>query len=52
MIKIDHTVEIENYLAFERESLTKHEFLFQSIISMAGASFEHNFASEALSEQM
>ena len=42
MIKIDHTVEIEEYLAFERESLTKNEFLFQSIIPMAGASFEHN----------
>lgn len=42
MIKIEHTVEIEDYLAFERESLTKNEFLYQSIISMAGASFEHN----------
>jgi Uma2 family endonuclease len=42
MIKIDHTVEIEDYLAFERASLTKNEFLFQSIIPMAGASFEHN----------
>jgi Uma2 family endonuclease len=49
MIKIDHTVEIENYLAFERESLTKNEFLFQSIIPMAGASFEHNLLAMNLS---
>lgn len=45
MIKIDHTVEIENYLAFERRSLTKNEFLFQSIMPIAGASFEHNIIS-------
>jgi Uma2 family endonuclease len=49
MIKIDHTVEIENYLAFERGSLTKNEFLFQSIIPMAGASFEHNLLAMNLS---
>lgn len=42
MIKIENIVEIEDYLAFERESLTKNEFLFQSIIPMAGASYEHN----------
>ena len=42
MIKIEHIVEIEDYLAFERASLTKNEFLFQNIIPMAGASFEHN----------
>jgi Uma2 family endonuclease len=33
---------IEEYLAFERESQTKNEFLFESIIPMAGATFEHN----------
>jgi Uma2 family endonuclease len=49
MIKIDHTVEIEDYLAFERDSLTKNEFLFQSIIPMAGASFEHNLLAMNLS---
>jgi Uma2 family endonuclease len=48
MIKIDHTVEIEDYLAFERASLTKNEFLFQSIIPMAGASYEHNLLAGGL----
>jgi Uma2 family endonuclease len=48
MIKIDHTVEIEDYLAFERGSLTKNEFLFQSIIPMAGASYEHNLLGGSL----
>jgi len=45
MINVDHIVGIEQYLALERESLTKNEFLFQSIIPMAGASFEHNIIS-------
>lgn len=42
MIKVEQIVEIEEYLSFERESLTKHEFLYQYIIPMAGASYEHN----------
>ena len=42
MIKVEPIVGVEEYLAFERESLTKHEFLYQNIIPMAGASFEHN----------
>jgi Uma2 family endonuclease len=49
MIKIDHTVEIEDYLALERASVTKNEFLFLSIIPMAGASFEHNLLAMNLS---
>lgn len=49
MIKIKHTVEIEDYLALERASVTKNEFLFQSIIPMAGASFEHNLLAMNLS---
>lgn len=32
----------EAYLAFERASETKHEFIFQTIIPMAGASLLHN----------
>lgn len=42
MIKVEQIIEIEEYLAFERKSLTKHEFLYQYIIPMVGASFEHN----------
>ncbi len=49
MIKIDHIVEIEDYLAFERESLTKNEFLFQSIIPKSASSFEHNIVTGNLS---
>lgn len=49
MIKTEHIVEIEDYLAFERGSLTRHEFLFQSIIPMAGASFKHNLLAMNLS---
>jgi Uma2 family endonuclease len=49
MIKIDHIVEIEDYLAFERESLTKNEFLFQSIIPRPASSFEHNIVNGNLS---
>lgn len=42
MVKVEQITSVEQYLAFERESLTKHEFLFNSIIPMAGASYEHN----------
>lgn len=42
MIKTENIVEIEDYLSFERNSSTKNEFLFQSIIPIAGASYEHN----------
>jgi Uma2 family endonuclease len=42
MIKVEQTIEIEQYLAYERESLTKNEFLFHDIIPMAGTSYEHN----------
>ena len=48
MVRIDKIVEIEEYLAFERESLTKHEFLYQNIIPMAGASYEHNLLAGSL----
>ncbi len=42
---IEQTIKIEDYLAFERGSQTKNEFLFESIIPMAGATFEHNIIS-------
>lgn len=48
MIKTENIVEIEDYLALERESLTKNEFLFQSIIPIAGASYEHNLIAGSL----
>ena len=33
----------EEYLAFERKAITKHEYLGAEIIAMSGASFAHNF---------
>jgi hypothetical protein len=42
MIKVEQTKVIEQYLAYERASLNKNEFLFHNIIPMAGASYEHN----------
>lgn len=48
MIKTENIVEIEDYLSFERNSFTKNEFLFQSIIPMAGASYEHNLIAGSL----
>ena len=33
----------EEYLAFERKALTKHEYLSGEIVAMSGASFAHNF---------
>ena len=33
---------VEEYLAFEREALDKHEYIDGEIIAMAGASREHN----------
>ena len=36
------TYTIEEYLAFERASETKHEYYAGEIVAMAGASYEHN----------
>jgi Uma2 family endonuclease len=36
------TISVKEYLAFERESVEKHEFIFNTIIPMAGAKREHN----------
>jgi Uma2 family endonuclease len=36
------TYSIDEYLAFERQSDTKHEYFAGEILAMAGASFEHN----------
>lgn len=36
---------VEEYLAFEREALDKHEYINGEIIAMAGASREHNLIS-------
>ena len=33
----------EEYLAFERQATTKHEYLNGQIVAMSGASFAHNF---------
>ena len=33
---------VEEYLAFERTSETKHEYFAGEIVAMAGASYEHN----------
>ena len=33
----------EEYLAFERSSPEKHEYLWGEVFAMAGASYEHNF---------
>ena len=33
---------VEEYLAFERQSDTKHEYFAGEIVAMAGASYEHN----------
>lgn len=48
MVKIEHTLEIEQCLALERKSLTKNEFLYQSIIPVAGASYEYNLLGVSL----
>ena len=45
MIKINKISSIEEYLSFERASLTKNEYLFEAIIPMAGATIEHNIIS-------
>lgn len=42
MVKLEQIKTEEAFLAFERESLDKNEFLYNTIIPMAGASFEHN----------
>jgi Uma2 family endonuclease len=36
------TLTAKEYLAFERESFEKHEFIFNTIIPIAGANLEHN----------
>ena len=36
------SITAENYLAYERASDTKHEFLYNTLIDMAGASKIHN----------
>ena len=36
------TYTVEEYLAFERASDTKHEYYAGEIVAMAGASYEHN----------
>lgn len=36
------TYTVAEYLAFERQSETKHEYYAGEIVAMAGASFEHN----------
>jgi Uma2 family endonuclease len=36
------TYTVEEYLAFERQSETKHEYFAGEIVAMAGASYEHN----------
>jgi len=36
------TYTVEEYLAFERQSDTKHEYFAGEIVAMAGASYEHN----------
>lgn len=40
---ITKTMTAAEYLAFERASETKHEFINQTLIPMAGASRKHNF---------
>jgi Uma2 family endonuclease len=49
MIKTENIVEIEVYLSFERESLTKNEFLFHTIVPRVSSSFEHNIINGNLS---
>ena len=49
MLKTKIISDIEEYLSFERASQSKHEFLFNTIIPMAGASFEHNVISMNIS---
>jgi Uma2 family endonuclease len=36
------TYTVEEYLAFERQSDTKHEYFAGEIVAMAGASYEHS----------
>ncbi len=43
------TISEEEYLAFERASDTKHEFIYQTIVPTAGANLEHNFIASNLS---
>lgn len=38
----DHPLSFDQYLAFERRSATKHEFVDGQVYAMAGASFAHN----------
>jgi Uma2 family endonuclease len=45
MIKVQTQIDIEQYLAFERASDTKHEYLFNTIIARKASSFEHNVIS-------
>ncbi len=42
MIKLKDISTEQTYLDFERGSLEKHEFLYNTIIKMAGASRKHN----------
>jgi Uma2 family endonuclease len=42
LVATNTTTTAESYLAFERNSIDKHEFLYQTIIPMAGASQKHN----------
>lgn len=38
----DRPLSLDEYLAFERRSATKHEFVDGQVYAMAGASFAHN----------
>ncbi len=42
MWKLPHRTTYAGYLAIERDSPTKHEFINGQIVAMAGASVEHN----------
>lgn len=45
----NETYTVEKYLAYERESETKHEYHAGEIFAMSGASREHNLVNAALS---
>ena len=42
----------EEYLAFERKSPTKHEYLNGQIVAIPGASFAHNFVTMNVANQL
>ena len=52
LLKDDLLYTVEEYLAFERDSETKHEYISGLIVAMAGATREHNLITGNVAQRL